>query len=107
MAESFLHRNGLRTVTRNFNCRLGEVDLIMEEGEYLVFAEVRYRQNTGFGSGAESVGQAKQSRIIRAAQQYLQLHPHRAQQACRFDVLSLGQEQGQLSVNWIRDAFTA
>jgi putative endonuclease len=107
MAETFLHRKGLRTVTRNFNCRLGEIDLIMEDGGCLVFTEIRYRQNPRFGSGAESVGKAKQGRIIRAAQRFLQLHSHRAQQPCRFDVLSLGQEQGTLSVNWIRNAFTA
>jgi putative endonuclease len=93
--------------TRNFNCRRGEVDLIMQDGEYLVFTEIRYRRDPGFGSGAESVGKTKQSRIIRAAQRFLQLHSHRAQQPCRFDVLSLGQEQGTLSVNWIRNAFTA
>lgn len=107
MAESFLHQKGLRTLSRNFNCRLGEVDLIMEDGQYLVFTEIRYRQNPGFGSGAESVGKTKQGRIIRAAQRFLQLHQHRAQQPCRFDVLSLGQEQGELRVNWIRNAFTA
>lgn len=107
MAESFLHQNGLRTITRNFNCRLGEVDLVMEDGEYLVFAEIRYRRNPRFGSGAESVGRAKQGRIIHAAQRFLQLHDHRAQQPCRFDVLSLGLEHGKLSVNWIRNAFSA
>jgi putative endonuclease len=106
-AENFLHCQGLRTLARNFNCRVGEIDLIMEHGECLVFAEIRYRKNSRFGSGAETVTRAKQGRIIRAAQKYLQLHRSRATQPCRFDVISFGNEQGRVAVEWIRNAFTA
>ena len=106
-AEAYLHGQGLKTLARNFNCRLGEIDLVMEDGECLVFAEIRYRENSRFGSGAESVTRAKQGRIIRAAQKYLQLHRHRAAQPCRFDVVSLGNEHGELALEWIRSAFTA
>jgi len=104
-AESFLHHNGLTTVDRNFRCRLGEIDLIMEHGACLVFAEIRYRQNSFFGSGAASVTRAKQVRLIRAAQKYLQLNQHRAQQTCRFDVLSMGQTGGEMTYEWIKNAF--
>ena len=107
VAELFLHQNGLKTVTRNFNCRLGEIDLVMEDGQCLVFAEVRFRKSSAHGTGAESVGKTKQARIIRAAHRYLQLHSHRANQACRFDVLSLEDRDGKPSVDWIRNAFTA
>jgi putative endonuclease len=106
-AENYLHKQGLRTLERNFNCRLGEIDLVMEDGECLVFAEIRYRKNSRFGSGAETVTRAKQGRIIRAAQKYLQLHRNRAAQPCRFDVVSLGIEHGELVLEWIRSAFTA
>lgn len=106
-AEEYLHCQGLKTLARNFNCRVGEIDLVMEDGECLVFAEIRYRRNNRFGSGAETVTRTKQGRIIRAAQKYLQLHPSRAAQPCRFDVLSLGHEEGRLAVEWIRNAFTA
>ncbi len=106
IAESYLHARGLRTVTRNFHCRLGEIDLIMEDGNCLVFAEVRYRRSALYGSGAESVTRAKQGRIIRAAQRYLQYHGQHAMQPCRFDVLSMGHEAGKLTVHWIQDAFT-
>lgn len=105
-AEEYLHCQGLKTLARNFNCRLGEIDLVMEDGECLVFAEIRYRENDRFGSGAETVTRTKQGRIIRAAQKYLQLHRSRATQPCRFDVVSLGNEQGRLTVEWIRNAFT-
>jgi putative endonuclease len=106
VAESFLHARGLKTVTRNFHCRLGEIDLIMQHGDCLVFAEVRYRRTTHFGSGAESVTRAKQNRIIRAAKRYLQHSNHHALQACRFDVLSLNHDGGRLNVTWIQDAFS-
>lgn len=78
----------------------------MEDGECLVFTEVRYRRHAGHGSGAESVTRAKQTRIIHTAQRYLQFQSYRARQACRFDVISLGHEQGKLTVNWIKNAFT-
>jgi len=107
MAESFLNRNGLETVIRNFNCKVGEIDLVMQDGDCLVFAEIRFRRDAGHGTGAESVSRTKQLRIIRAAQRYLQLHPSCTRQACRFDVLSLHEVQGKLEVDWIRSAFTA
>ena len=107
VAEAFLHRHGLETLERNFNCKMGEIDLVMKDGACLVFAEVRYRGNHSRGSGAESVGRIKQIRIIRAAHRYLQLHPHRAQVACRFDVIALEEVEGKLAVDWIRSAFTA
>jgi len=104
-AERYLHEQGLTTVSRNFRCRLGEIDLIMEDGNCLVFAEIRYRRNSFYGTGAESVTRAKQNRLIRSAKKYLQLRKHRARQTCRFDVLSLGQKDGQLTVEWIKNAF--
>ena len=107
LAEAYLHRHGLKTLSRNFRCRLGEIDLIMADGECLVFAEIRFRKSRSHGSGAETVTRSKQARIIRTAQRYLQFHNHRSMHACRFDVVSLGHEQGQMTVDWIRNAFTA
>jgi putative endonuclease len=107
IAESFLHGKGLSTVERNFRCRLGEIDLIMQDGPTLVFTEVRYRRSDRFGSGAESVTHAKQARIIRAAQRFLQYRPLHPNQACRFDVISIGPENQHAEINWIRGAFDA
>ncbi len=106
-AESFLQARGLSTVTRNFGCRVGEIDLVLLDGGCLVFAEVRYRRCRGHGSGAETVTAAKQQRLIRAAQVYLQRNPRRARLPCRFDVLSMHHAGGELEVEWIRNAFTA
>jgi putative endonuclease len=106
-AESFLHSRGLKTIARNFNCRLGEIDLILLDGDCLVFAEVRYRNNRGYGSGADSVTGAKQAKLIRAAQVYRQRDRRRARLPCRFDVVSMRHAGGRLEFDWIRNAFTA
>ena len=77
----------------------------MQEGEQLVFVEVRLRRHQGFGGALESVTYTKQQRIIRAAGYFLQTHPAWADHACRFDVVALS---GPLTttVTWIRDAFS-
>lgn len=101
-AEAYLDQRGLRAVARNYRTPRGELDLVMQDGETLVFVEVRYRKNTGFGGAAESVHRAKQQRVIAAAQHYLQRR-RLMQSACRFDVVLL--EHGKIS--WIKDAFQA
>jgi putative endonuclease len=105
LAESFLQGRGLKTVQRNFHCRMGEIDLIMLDGQTLVFTEVRYRANDAHGSGAESVTVTKQRRIIMAAQNFLRFRQHHPSQVCRFDVVSIGNEQGRTLINWIQNAF--
>lgn len=101
LAASFLQKQGLRLVARNYRCRMGEIDLIMEQGGTLVFVEVRMRRGAGFGGAAASITGNKQRKLIHAAQHYLQ------QQAklppCRFDALLL---EG-LKIEWIKDAFSA
>ncbi|RJQ47580.1 MAG: YraN family protein [Gammaproteobacteria bacterium] len=101
-AEMYLVQRGLRTVARNYRTLRGELDLVMQDGETLVFVEVRYRKNTGFGGAAESVHRAKQQRVIAAAQHYLQRR-RLMQSACRFDVMLLGRDK----IDWIKDAFQA
>jgi putative endonuclease len=91
---------GLRVIERNWRCRLGEIDLIAEEGSTLVFAEVRQRSGGSFGGAAESVTAAKRSRLLAAARLYLAGRPGAH---CRFDVLLIEGVPG--NVRWIRDAF--
>ena len=86
-ALKYLEARGLILVTRNFRCKAGEIDLIMAEHGGLVFVEVRQRASAGYGGAAASVGFAKQKRLIRAAQFYLQRY--RAPPACRIDVVAI------------------
>lgn len=110
-AEQWLHRHGLSTVARNFRCRLGEIDLVMQERGQLVFVEVRRRRRDDFGGAAASVTRAKQQRLIRAAQVFLAQQPRWRDAACRFDVLAaraIGNAPGdELEWQWLRDAFGA
>lgn len=99
-AEQWLRGQGLVTLTRNYHCRRGEVDLIMRHDETLVFVEVRLRRHTAFGGALASIDTRKQQRLILAAQHYLQRHPWDG--PCRFDVLGL---DAQGVADWIPDAF--
>ena len=74
LAEVYLGKRGLRTMQRNYFCRGGEIDLVCLHEDRLVFVEVRYRQRGAFGSGAETIGSRKQSRIIRTAAMFLSRH---------------------------------
>ena len=103
LCAEFLRKSGLRVLARNWRCRLGEIDLVAEEGATLVFAEVRYRSGERFGGAAESVTATKQARLVLAARLYLMRRPDAD---CRFDVLLLDALEAG-SIRWIRDAFSA
>lgn len=103
-----LQQHGLKLVTKNYRCKFGEIDIIMQDRQSLVFVEVRYRKSSQFGSGAESITMAKQKKLLRTASYYLQQHPQTAQLACRFDVISIsGKQDKQREINWIKDAIQA
>ncbi|HKJ09325.1 MAG TPA: YraN family protein [Gammaproteobacteria bacterium] len=98
----YLQRRGLRLLARNYRCRVGEIDLIMGDGDSLVFVEVRYRRSVRFGGAAESIDRRKQARIIACASHYLQQHPGLAARPARFDVVAIAADD---QVSWIPDAF--
>ncbi len=98
-----LQKEGLKLIDRNYRCRLGEIDLIMQEANDLIFIEVRYRENIFFGNGAESVTRTKQNKLIKAASYYLQQQKLHESINCRFDVVSLSSR----GLEWIKNAFSA
>ncbi|MCB1853850.1 MAG: YraN family protein [Halieaceae bacterium] len=108
-AALWLQRQGLRVLARNFRARTGEIDLIARDGRHLVFCEVRARSNRYYCSAAGSVDQAKQRRLLRTAQVFLQRHPALANLPCRFDVIAFEPRQSgsDLDIRWIAGAFTA
>ena len=87
----------------NFLSRHGEIDLVMRDGETLVFVEVRYRSNNAFGGALGSVTMAKRRKLISAAHLWLAWHPHDARRPCRFDVIAFEGDD----VEWVRAAFEA
>lgn len=107
IALDYLRRQGLRLVARNARARGGELDLVMFEGEALVFVEVRYRARSGFGGGVASVDHGKRRRLVRAAQAFLLRHPQHAEAPCRFDVIDASGDPRSPRLDWLRDAFRA
>lgn len=83
-----LEKAGIIILERNFRCRQGEIDLIAQEGDQIVFIEVKSRRGTGFGLPEESVGQTKQKRLRLVASLYL-LRFNGWMPKCRFDVYSV------------------
>ena len=103
LACAHLERAGLRLLTRNYRCPQGEVDLVMDDRDTLVFVEVRYRRSDAFGTPAETVDRRKQARLRAAAGHYLLTHS--ADRACRFDVVAVSGCDAR--IEWLRDAFGA
>ncbi len=101
----YLQRKGLRLIDRNYRWRGGEIDLIMQDRECIVFVEVRLRKNDGFGGGLESIDHHKRQRLIQTALHYL--NRQGIDSATRFDVIALSPAKQGLEVNWVRDAFQA
>jgi len=87
-AAELLRKNGYRIVARNHRCRAGEVDVIAEKGDVLVFVEVRTRATSAFGGPEETVGARKQRRVIAAARDWLAQRRGPAR-AARFDVIAV------------------
>jgi putative endonuclease len=98
---------GLTPLARNVRCRTGEIDLIMREGELLVFVEVRARSNLDFGGAAASVGPVKRDRLVRSASLLLPSLARRYWNGrtplVRFDVVAFDGED----MVWLRAAFHA
>ncbi|MEO5342678.1 MAG: YraN family protein [Gammaproteobacteria bacterium SHHR-1] len=102
-ALGYLQAQGLRLLERNYSCRQGEIDLIMQQGQTLVFIEVRYRRSSRYGSPLESVDPRKQARLLHSARHYLLCHPHWQDRPCRFDVVGISGDQG--TIQWLTNAF--
>jgi len=106
-AEAALRRSGMRILERRWRCRAGEVDLIAEDGEVLVFVEVKTRRGRGFGEPWEAVDRRKQHRVARVAAAYVRSREcGRRERLCRFDVVEvLADEVGPPRIRHWEDAF--
>lgn len=103
LALKQLRKQGLKLLCQNYRCPQGEIDLIMQDRNTLVFIEVRYRKNTLYGGAEASITSSKQNKIRQTAMWFLQQYPQYQESPCRFDVVALhqGDEQG----HWIQNAF--
>ena len=106
-ASAFLQGYGLVAIAANARYRDGELDLVMRDGDTLVFVEVRHRRSDGHGGAAASVDAAKQRKVVRAAQRFLLANVQFAERPCRFDVVEAAGDPDAPQLNWLRDAFRA
>jgi putative endonuclease len=107
-AERHLCQHGLKVLARNWRCREGELDLVMLDGDTVVFAEVRYRLHRQWGGALGSIDSRKQARIIRAAERYLFQEPAWASHPCRFDIIAIeGHNPHAPGLMWLKDAFAS
>jgi putative endonuclease len=101
-----LQQKGLSPVQRNFQCRLGELDLIMRDGECLVIVEVRFRNSHSFVPAGLTVNQRKQQKLLRTTALFLAWNERFANCPVRFDVVGVDADaRGEMTINWIQDAF--
>ncbi len=95
----------MKHLASNYRCRYGEIDLVMEDGEYVVFVEVRYRTSERFGGALASVDTHKQNKLRACAEHYRQRHRSHGNRPCRFDVVSVTTGGDVFEPDWVRDAF--
>lgn len=102
-AAAFLESQGFTIVARNFQRRVGEIDVVARAGDLLVVAEVRTRASDRFGGAAASIGSHKQRRVAATASLFLQRRPELRHCRVRFDVIIV--RDGK--VEWLKHAFDA
>lgn len=100
-AGAYLEKCGYKVVAYNFRCRMGEIDIIARDGEYLVFIEVKYRKDEARGNPLEFVDRRKQRIISKVASYYCMTHGYGETTACRFDVVAICGEK----VSLVKNAF--
>jgi putative endonuclease len=104
LAARFLERNGLKIIERNYRFERGEIDLIAEEGDEIVFVEVKARHSTVYGSPEDAVTEEKQEQVHTVAEGYLFEH-NIDNRPCRFDVVAIEFKNDKAEIRHIRDAF--
>ena len=107
IALNFLKEKGYELIARNYRChKFGELDLVMRDGKYLVFVEVRTKKNTVHGTPLETVDYAKRRQIEKMAKLYMTKEKVPENTYCRFDVVGIVLSgNGEPQIEHIQDAF--
>jgi len=106
LAQDFLRKKGYKIVATNYRCPFGEIDLIAQDKESMVFIEVKTRTNEDFGPPQLAVTARKQKQLIKVALNYLKRN-HLHQQDCRFDIVAINlTQEGGKRIELIKNAFS-
>jgi len=104
LAVEFLERKGMNILSRNFHFgKVGEIDIVAQEAETLVFVEVKARRSDTFGTPEEAITPRKQAALRRAAEGYLYVHKMHDRE-CRFDVVAIELQHSPPSIRHIVNA---
>lgn len=101
MAAQYLVKQGYRIIEHNYRCKIGEIDIIAMDNEYLVFIEVKYRKGTQYGNPLEAINKHKQNVIYKVARFYMLEHRYSEYTKCRFDAVGILNNE----ITLIKDAF--
>ena len=104
LAVVFLQKKGYRILERNFRFERGEIDIVTEDEDTLVFVEVKARRSAVFGEPEDAVTPSKCDQIRAVAEGYLFKHEI-DEKPCRFDVIAIRYRGTEVDVNHIEDAF--
>lgn len=104
-ALAFLQKKDLLLIERNAQYKVGELDIIMRDGDTLVFVEVRQRKSNLFGGAAQSIDRRKMKKCALAAQCWLKQNSQFARMPCRFDAVLLTGSENNWAIDWIQNAF--
>jgi putative endonuclease len=105
-ACQFLQSRGFRLLQQNYRCYHGEIDLIMQDGNDIVFVEVRCRRRSDYGNALESINKIKIHKLIKAATHFLQMKKCLHKVNSRFDVIAIHPVAGKMQLEWIKNAFS-
>ncbi|MBL1385046.1 MULTISPECIES: YraN family protein [Pseudoalteromonas] len=102
-AQKYLVAQGLKPIERNYYCPFGELDIIMKEGNTLVFVEVKFRKNNARGGANYALSTQKQARLKRSIHHYLAAK-NLTNQALRIDYVAITGESSP-TYNWLKNVF--
>jgi putative endonuclease len=107
LAGKFLRKNGYKIRSTNYRCKHGEIDIIAEKKDFLVFIEVRTKRNAQYGSPEESITYAKRERLIASAFSYMESSPLKQGQFWRIDFVAveLDRDDNATRIELIENAF--
>lgn len=104
-ALKFLETNNFKILSRNFRCKIGEIDIIAKKNEDIIFVEVKTRTSSKFGSPGEAVTYKKRLKILKVAEFFILINKIKD---CnfRFDVIEVKKENEKFIINHLENAIS-
>lgn len=104
VVADYIKSRKMKVVEKNYVTPFGEIDIIAEDDDYIVFIEVKTRSGDRYGAPSEAVDKTKRKHIVDSAKYYLKV-TNSTEVFTRFDVAEVFSDNGSYAVNYIEDAF--